>query len=155
MTSNSKRRCVVVGLLLIVASVGITLSGSEAFSVSEADRTVTVAVVDDNNAYVGYDSPAAIDVNITEGVDEELVTITNRFHTPIRVTNVEIVNPEIQVSLPPELGVGESGIIRLSGCDKSLSGESVHVTVSVKGAGVQATLFGDTETRTVAVNCHT
>lgn len=155
MTSNSKPRYIAVGLLLLVASVGIVLSGSGAFSVTEAERSVTVAVVDDDSAYVGYDSRSRVEVNVTKEVDEELVTITNRFHTPIRVTDVETGNPFIEVSLPLELGVGDSGVIRLTDCDESLDNEPVHVTVVVKGSGVEATVFGDSATRTVVVNCYT
>jgi len=146
---DSDAQFVAVGPILIVASTGIGLSGAGAFSSTGADRPMIAEVVEDDTAYVGYDSLSMIDVNVTKEIDEELVTITNRFHTPIRVTDVETENPAVDVSLPSEFGAGESGIVRLTGCDESVDDESVHPTVVVEVSSPEATLFGDTSTRTV------
>jgi hypothetical protein len=153
MISNSRLQSVAVGLVLILASLGVGLSGSDAFGVTATDRSMTLGVVDDDTAYVGYDSPDRLDVNVTTGVDETLVTVTNRFSSPIRVTDVE-TDSRLDVSLPSELGVGETGSIHLIDCDVSLDDEPVHVTVFVDGVDVEATVFGETATRTVVLDCH-
>jgi hypothetical protein len=149
-----------VSLVLIALAVVLGTAGSGAFSSAETDRSVSVAVVDDDEAYVGYDP---VTVNATDGDTVALVTVTNRFQAPLDVTEVSITEPldgnlSVDVTAPAqptEIGVGGTGdVVATVGCEGPVDGAEIGVTVSVSGTGVAATLLGEREHRTVTVSCY-
>ncbi|MFB6112799.1 MAG: hypothetical protein ABEJ58_01695 [Halodesulfurarchaeum sp.] len=146
-------------VLAVLAVLAIVMGGLGFSSVS-AERGVQVAVVDDAEAFVGYQSEDVTDVK--EGETIPLVKVTNRFETDVNVTEVVVKsgNPEqIDVdvkSTPSNIDPGESGTIRgrVDQCEWSSSAE-ITATVTVKGKGIRATLFGEGETvdREFTVTC--
>lgn len=172
-----------LGFGLIVCALVLAAAGSVGFSTASVDRDVNVAVTDDANALVGYDSPERIVVenrgkhsngtasapadkhsNGTDSVpanvnsEHTLVEVTNRLHTPIDVVDVEVDAPdvldiELQQS-PQHVGVGESGDVRAEiSCEEPIGTTDVSVTIRIEGEHVAASIFGDTETRTISVTC--
>lgn len=146
------------GLAAIVLSLLVGVVGSAAFSSTQAERGIDVAVVDDDEAYVGYD--AAV-INTTDGDEERLVTVTNRFDDTINVTGADVGagtsgNLTVgSIQRPTGIDVGDSGAIEAEiNCDEVVENEAVTVTVTVEGSGVSATVFGDTESREVTVSCY-
>ena len=147
-------------LVLIALAVVLGTAGTGAFSSAETDRSVSVAVVDDDEAYVGYDP---IEVNATNNETVALVTVTNRFQTPLDVTDVAVTEPPdgnltVDVNAPEQpagIGVGDAGeVMGVVGCEGPVDGAEIGVTVSVSGTGVAATLLGEREHRTVTVSCY-
>jgi hypothetical protein len=141
-------------LLAVALIVGITATGG--LSINLADRDVTVAVVDDDSAYVGYNSPPTL--NVTSGDRVTLVTVTNRFDTAIDVTDVTVDSPtNVTASVEPYpegIGPGESGAVTASiSCSSNVTTESLQVTITVEGSDVSATVFGRSETRTITTDC--
>ena len=165
-----KRRNLI--LLLGGASSGALTVGTGAFSSAQVERGVNVNVVEDDEAFVGYDSGDAKEA--TDGETLELVTVENRFANDVKLSVSEFVvtpesgdYPDIDGLTPesseetgsddPEtihVGAGESetidGTVR---CDGNSGRATVEVTIRVEGGGVSAELFGDTETRRFDVVC--
>ena len=161
-----KRRHLI--LTLGGASAGAMTIGSGAFSSAQAERGVSVSVVDDDHALVGYDSPSdeTEGKSVTDGERVDLVTVENRF-----ADGVEISIEDVTLDVDPDdgefpkvtevkyddgtFGSGENetieGTIECAG-----SGEraTVELTVRVAGEGVSAELFGDTETRRFEIVCY-
>lgn len=145
------------GLLLIGVAVCLAIVASGGFSTTETERGLTIETVDDESAYVGYDSPDELSINTTEEeqIEEDLVTITNRFHTAIAIDAVEVEGAEIDVDYASrDIASGESETITLSDCEETDTLETVAITVEVSGSGISAILFGDTETREIGIDCH-
>lgn len=147
-------------IVLFAFAVLLGTVGTGAFSTTEAERGVNVRVVDDEEAYVGYDP---VSVNATDGETVALVNVTNRFHTPLDVTEVSVTEPpDGNLSLdvdsptqPSEIGVGDAGeVVGTVECDGPVDEAAIGVTVTVNGTGVSATLFGESEYRTVSVSCY-
>ena len=159
-------------LLLGGASSGALTVGTGAFSSAQVERGVNVNVVEDDEAFVGYDSGDAKEA--TDGETLELVTVENRFANDVKLSVSEFVvtpesgdYPDIDGLTPesseetgsddPEtihVGAGETetidGTVR---CDGNSGRATVQVTIRVEGGGVSAELFGDTETRRFDVVC--
>ena len=72
--------------LAVLAGTGLLL-GTFGFSAASAERGVSVAVVDDENAMVGYQ---ASDRLAPEGQCVDLVTVTNRLPGDVAVTDVTV-----------------------------------------------------------------
>jgi len=154
-----KRRHLI--LTLGGASAGAMTIGSGAFSSAQAERGVSVSVVDDDHALVGYDSPSdePDGKQVTDGEQVDLVTVENRF-----ADGVEISIEDVTLDVTPDngeyptvmevtyndgtFGSGHSETIE-GAIESASSGEraTVELTVHVAGEGVSAELFGDTETR--------
>lgn len=131
--------------LAILAATGLLVS-SAGFTSVAAERGVSVAVVDDDSAYVGYESS---DTTVSDGDRMELVTVTNRLYGDLRVTDVEITADSVSFTDLdyPSMGPGESGTITgVADCEAGTT-ETVQVTVTLSGTGVWATIFGDSETQ--------
>lgn len=146
-------------IVLFAFAVLLGTVGTGAFSTTEAERGVNVTVVDDEEAYVGYDP---VEVNATDGETVALVTVANRFHIPIDVTEVTVTEPpdgnlSVNVSSleqPAAIGTGEADdVVGTIECDGPVDEAPIGVTVTVNGTGVSATLFGESEHRTVTVSC--
>lgn len=153
MSSITNRR-IVLGLGLLALCVAISVAGSGAFQTTAADRSVSVSVVDDERAFVGYESPSELSFNVSSDERKELVTLENRFQAEVRVENVDTNDVPVDLSIPTELDTGEEASIWLDDCEESLDGDSVHVTITVEGDGLRATVMGEPETRTIEVDCH-
>jgi len=142
--------------LLVVASTGLVF-GSMGFSSVAADRGVSVAVVDDDNALVGYDT-ANQTVTGDEGV--ELVTVTNKLSSSASVTDVSVAPPndesEVEVrdiQTPGSIPTGESRTVDAAVDCESGAAETLTVSVTVEADGVTAEISGDTATRSFEVAC--
>jgi len=154
-----KRRHLI--LTLGGASAGAMTIGSGAFSSAQVERGVSVSVVDDDHALVGYDSPSD-DVDgkqVAHGEQVGLVTVENRF-----AGDVEISIEDVTLDVTPDngeypnvtevtyddgtFGPGHSETIKGAiECTDNGERATVELTVRVTGEGVSAELFGDTETR--------
>ncbi|MFW5905544.1 MAG: hypothetical protein ACOCUO_01710 [archaeon] len=145
-------------LSLALAGVAVlTLAfGSGAFTSVSAERGVSVAVVGDDEAFVGYNSS---DVVVEGGEEAELVTVTNRFAGAIEIEEATlesdgIVDESDLVVDDSSIGPGETASIAWDSPDCSaLTASTVATTVEVAGTGVWAEIDGDTETREFEVTC--
>jgi plastocyanin len=138
--------------LLLVASAGLVV-GSSGFTNASADRSVSVQVVDDDHAFVGYQ---AHDRTVDSGDTVTLVTVENRFDHDVHVTDVVIEDGDRLVTItktPGEIGSGDSGNIRGTVACNSDQRTDIALTVTVTGEAVTAQLFGDTETREFTITC--
>ena len=146
-----KRRNLI--LLLGGASSGAMSVGTGAFSSMEAERGVSVNVVNDERAFVGYrssDRTLPDDANDDDGT-VDLVTVVNQFAQKIEIVDATIDDGSKYFGEPnvPD-GSFEAGNSKTVTADPNLSaGEhvTVAVTVRVEGAGVSAEVFGDSDTR--------
>ena len=161
-----KRRHLI--LTLGGASAGAMTIGSGAFSSAQAERGVSVSVVDDDHALVGYDSPSdeADGKAVTDGERVDLVTVENRF-----ADGAELSIEDVTLDVTPDDGeypkvtevTYDDGTFR-SGDSETIEGTiecagggeraTVELTVRVAGEGVSAELFGDTETRRFEIVCY-
>ena len=141
-------------LMLGGASSGALSIGTGAFSSAQMERGVNVSVVDDDRAFVGYESESRVIPDDLEDDRVTLVTVKNQFAQEVTVVNATIDEGSERlggVNLPDngnnELDPGDSFSItaepELPPGDKI----DVAVTVTVEGTGVRAEVFGDTETR--------
>ncbi|GAA0509783.1 hypothetical protein SAMN04488066_10870 [Halorubrum aquaticum] len=164
-------RTLATGLLAV--GLVFALVGTGGFSSAMTDREVTVATAADERAFVGYDSPDEIaigtDGNATNGGGANrsetvtLVTVTNRFDVEVDVTEVDVdEKPDdlnVTVRPPPsDVSPGESGseaVVAELECADAFEAERLSVTVRLRGNGVEAVVFGDTESRTISVTCRT
>lgn len=139
--------------LAIVASL-LLVSGTLGFTSTTADRDVSVAVVEDDKAFVGYEvEKDHRRLNASEDDEVELVEIENRLGQEVNVTDVvldshggvefgEVEKPQIDPGHEAELTAD------LEQCTSDSETE-VSVTVTVEGDSVEATLFGDSDSETV------
>jgi hypothetical protein len=138
--------------LIFVASTGL-VSGSFGFTSVSAERGVSVQIVDDESAFVGYQSS---DLTVRDSETIDLVTVTNRFAGTIDVMDVTIADGSFTISdptTPTAISPGESGTIQGTvDCTPSETQE-IEVTVALDGSGVTVQLFGDTETREFTLTC--
>lgn len=169
-------RTLAVGLFAV--GLVLALVGTGGFSSAATDRGVKIETVSDEHAYVGYDSPDEIaietDGNATNGSElngtdvngsetVSLVTLTNRFHVAVGVADVEIdEKPDglnVTVRSPAsDVSLGESESETVAAeleCEDAFESEPLSVTVRLRGEGVEAVVFGDTERRTISITCET
>jgi hypothetical protein len=148
-----------IAVVLFALAVLLTVSGTGAYSATSADRGLTVDVVDDDEAYVGYEPGEIYAVNTTNHTTTEtLVTVTNRFSSPVELTDVDVdAHPALMIRVIEDSATIESGdsVDLPAGieCDEEIISSDVEVSVSVDGDDVPATLDGEPETRTVSVSC--
>jgi hypothetical protein len=137
---------------LAVLAVSLLVVGGAGFSQVSAERGVEIAVVNDSEAYVGYQ---AEDHSVTGEDTKTLVTVTNRLPSEIDVVDVQVAgDEELAVDLeeyPRGIDPGDEGHIRAGlSCDEAVD-TTLSVTVSVAGEGVEANIYG--ETRSFDVEC--
>lgn len=150
----NKLRILSVGLAITAAFV--LVSGSLGFTSTAVDRGVSVAVADDSQAFVGYESNKDLGgLNATEDHEVELVQIENRLGQDVHVTEVILESGDDHVVdfediKKPQISTGHEEWItaELQQCTPG-DGTEVFVTVTVKGDSVEATLFGDSDRETV------
>jgi hypothetical protein len=138
-------------LLAFAAALSLTF-GTAGFSAAQMDRNLSVNVVPDEKAYVGYHSA---DQTVQSGESVHLVTVTNRLTQSIEVTDVAIDSPTVEFSdvSKPTLEPGEQGAVEGTATCAAGTSETVAVTITVVGADLRATIFGDTATRTFELTC--
>jgi len=142
--------------LTLAAIAALSLAfGTVGFTSASLERGVSVDVVSDDQAFIGYETTAKS--GVSEGDTIELVEIENRLGQEITVDEVQVSTSEggfsvEQTSTPGGIGVGENGTVtgEVETCEDD---PTVQVTVSVSGTGVYATIFGDTATREFEVEC--
>lgn len=146
---NTRKTASVV--LAVVALSGL-LVGSAGFGSASAERGVSVAVVDDDSAYVGYESS---DLTVNDGDRVPIVTVSNRLFDDVVVTDVTVSSESVTFAnlSHPTLAPGESAVIEGTVDCQPGDAETVEVTVTLEGAGVIASIYGDTVTREFDVTC--
>ena len=148
-----------IAVVLFALALLVTVSGTGAYSAASTDRGLTVDVVDDDEAYVGFESTTVYATNTTnQTTTVTLATVTNRFSSPVELTDVDVdAHPTLEIGLIEDsgtIGSGESLAIRAEiRCGETLISSDVAVSVSLEGEDVAAALDGDTETRTATVSC--
>lgn len=141
-----------LSLVLALIAVSALLVGSLGFGTAAAERGVTVDVVADESAFIGYDSA---DMVVSDGDRVEIVTVTNRLYDHVTVTEVSVDAESLTFENPsePTLAPGEQAPIEGTvECQAGVT-ETVEVTVSLEGGGVMAAIYGDTVTREFDVTC--
>lgn len=139
-------------VLMLVACTGLIL-GSFGFTSASADRSVSVQVVSDDYAFVGYQSS---DLTAEDGETIDLVTVENRFSHSVDVTDITIEDGTFMISSPTQptnIHPGENGTIRGTVECTPNETQKIGLTVTLKGSGVTAQIFGDTETRDFTLTC--
>ena len=145
------RRLALVGLA--VAMVVAVTAGTGAFSATATDRGIEVAVVDDDEAYLGIETePVSVPGNATTTV--ALATFTNRFPSAVDVSvtvteGTDSVPTVGALAGPGTLESGERGTLSADlTCDDSAAEARVDLEVRATGPETSVEL-----TRTVAVAC--
>lgn len=94
-----------IGIAIVVVAVMTLVIGSAGFTSTEADRQVSVNIVEDDDAYVGlvYDDPIVVDVTDTDfdGLDDPTL-ITKRYENASMVTNQYTVDLDVTVEVVDE-----------------------------------------------------
>lgn len=146
----------IVGAGLLVLGLLLILVGSSAVSSVVTTQEQRIVLAGDANGYLGYDTPAV--VNASDGTEHRLVTVTNRFHTPLAVDEVDLEPPSglgVTVVDRPTAGIGErAAIVAEFTCEEPVEEEPLGVTVHVEGDDIAVTVLGDLPSRTIAVSCH-
>jgi hypothetical protein len=152
----------ILGLSLAVVAGMLLISGALGFSSTTADRNVSVAVVEDDEAFVGYDevphAQSDFIISVVGEPEHSLVEIENRFASPIEITDVESESDNVEVELtdkPTSVEAGSSLSItgRLTCSDTFIAIEQVGITVKVEAPSVEAELGGETSSREFTVLC--
>ena len=127
-------------LLAVILVLGLSLATPTAgFSATTAERSVDVEVVDDQNAFLGFEKTT----NTTENETTELeITVRNQFAPGISLSEVSVTIENSTVSLIEEekLHPGEEVSRTFSeiSCDASLF-------VEASGSGVSVDLEGSVD----------
>lgn len=94
-----------IGIALVVVAAMALVISSAGFTSTQADRQVSVNIVEDDDAYVGliYDDPLVVDVTDTDlqGLDEP-TPITKRYENASMVTNQYTVDLNVTVEVVEE-----------------------------------------------------
>ncbi|SFP28372.1 MULTISPECIES: hypothetical protein [Halolamina] len=137
-----------VSVLLAVTAATMLVTGSFGFTSVSADRGVSVAVVESENAYVGV-SVCEKDNGTGNGSDPVKVTVTNRFSEPFTVDEISWSDSAHQSKdrLNPKKGTLAPGESRTF---NKTFGEQ-EVTVEVTG-GLDATVTAEVGDRCNSAN---
>jgi hypothetical protein len=137
-------------LALVVLATATLAFGTGSYSSVAADRGVSVEVVGDDDALVGYD---AGDTTVSDGESVELVTLHNKLSAGVTVASVSVDAPSDEFAFawdgPFELGVGKTAAVEGDVSCAPGSEQRVGVTVTLSGESVAATIDGDTREFTV------
>lgn len=144
------------GLLAVVA-VTVLVVGGAGFSQVSAERGLQVAVVSDDEALIGYDTPNKGET-VTDGDTVTLVEVTNRVTSDISVEEVDVSgDEEIQVDTedyPTDISPGDPAPVKAEITCENTDTEvtdQLEVTVQVSGEAIEAQLYG--ETRSFELSC--
>ena len=137
----------VLGIVLLTVQTG-------AFSRASADRGVDIAVVNDDDAYLGIEK-RPVSVTSNESENASLVRLTNRFSRSLELvltiseSDTERLPDISSIDSPTVLGSGESESIRATvRCDNLTATETVRV-------GIQASndVTRVVANRTIQISC--
>lgn len=132
--------------LLAFLAVASLAFGVGSFSAVDANRQVSVTVVDDSEAYLGITGGGSIE---TEGGTTTLYTITNQFPVTIDVA-ASAANEDVTVSGIQDLQPGESADLTAEiDCTGNWEAD-VAVTLDATGTDTRMT-----KTKTVRITCTT
>lgn len=139
---------------LAVLAVSVIVVGGTGFSQMSGERGMQVAVVSDEDAYIGYDTPNE-NATVTSGDSVTLVEVTNQAEGEIDVEDVTVEGANgIAVELadfPTGIATGTSaGVDATLTCSEDTT-TTLAVTVTMSGDALQAQIFGDT--RTFVITC--
>lgn len=136
--------------VLAVLAVSLLVVGGLGFTSVAAERGVDVAVVSDENAFVGYETN---EISVSSGDRVDLVTVTNRLPGDIEVEEVTISGDEgmtIANVSEPAIPSGESRAVDGTISCQTPNTTDIDVTISVAGNGVWVKLFGASRSFTVS-----
>jgi hypothetical protein len=139
-------------IIILIVCTGF-ISASSGFSSVSAERGVSVQVVSDERAYIDYEST---DLTVHNGETVDLVTIENRFSESVSVVDITQKSGTFTISeitKPDKIHPGENKIIRGTVECTPNETQKIGLTVTLKGSGVTAQIFGDTETRDFTLTC--
>ena len=166
---NQSRRSKLALVLLLTVAAALTV-GTAGFSSIVADRPVSVTVVSDQSAYVGFNTTDRTISGPDGGTDElniRLVTVTNRLSNPLKIqkmsvdvdnSSIHLKNPRVldendmgeTATIPP----GESVVVTapVESCPVGTS-SAVEVGIETNSTGVQAVLNDGTDTARFTMTC--
>ena len=127
--------------------------GSFGFTSASVDRSVSAQVVSDDHALVGYQSS---DLTVEDGETIDLVTVENRFSHSVDMTGITIEDGTFTISGPTQttnIPPGENEAIQGTVECTPNETQKIGLTVTLKGSGVTAQIFSDTETRDFTLTC--
>jgi len=151
----SRRRRIALAVTAL-AAVALLATGAFGFTNVSAERGVSVAVVDDESAFLGLPNDPAVTCEVADdtetGCTVALVDVTNQFSTAL--TDVSATaDGGLSLSTPDDIGVGEAGTISGTvACDPDEDEETTRtydLAISVDGDGVSATKYD----KEVTVSC--
>lgn len=109
---------------LVVASLALAV-GAGGFSSAAADRSIEVAVVSDEEAFLGFEQTLS-NTNTTTGTTDVEVTITNQFAPGTTLETIEVTVDGRTARLGP-LHSGEKATEHFTDVD---CGSTIHVDAS-------------------------
>jgi hypothetical protein len=147
-------------VVLAFAAVALFATGAFGFTSVSAERGVSVAVVDDESAFLGLPNDPAVDCTVGGSPEEdckelELLTVTNQFSTGLTALSVAPAESEASVEdLAVSADVDDAtplqpgDAVTITGDVDCAAGETVtaELTITVAGDGVEATKY-DKEVR--------
>ena len=141
-----------LSIVFALLAAAALLAGTVGFTESSAERPVDVATVDDDEAFIGYESPDKV-VTLF-GLEHDLVTVENRLGS--QITDVE-VTPDadgiglgtVDLSTPDNIEVGEEETI--TGSFWGIGIFDLDMTLVVGASTTEAKIDGDTEQRSITV----
>ena len=142
-----------LSLILLLVSITGIMVGSGGFTTVSGERGTSIDVVNDESAYVGYQSS---DLTVQNGKTTDLVTITNRAPDNIDVTNITIEDGDFTITdptTPTDISPGENGTIGGTVVCTPSKTQAIKLSVTVTGSDVTAQLAGDTTTRKFTLTC--
>ena len=165
---NRSRHSKLALVLLLTAAIALAV-GTTGFSSVVADRPVSITVVSDQNAYVGFNTTDRT-VSGTDSDTIQLVTVTNRLSDPIAIQDisVEVSDSDSGIDLrEPKVPDERSSS---GSTDEILPGESVmttapvescpvgnssvvEVSIETNSTGVQAIFNDETDSAEFVVTC--
>lgn len=138
-----------VSLALALAALVAFSVGTGGVSSTTAERGVSIAIVDDERAYLGIE---AVDTNATSGEEITLFRLTNRFDHELSELDGAVMNDDmsIEMAMPATLAPGASGPVNATfECTENTTEETI-VQIEVAGDGVSVVT-----NETVTVECTT
>jgi len=169
---NRSRHSKLVLVLLLTAAITLAV-GTAGFSTVVADRPVSITVVSDQNAYVGFNTTDRTVSGADSDTDQstiQLVTVTNRLSDPIEIqdisvevsdsdSSIDLGNPQVldessSSGSTDEISPGESVVTTapVKSCPVGNS-SAVEVGIETNSTGVQAVLNDETDSAEFVVTC--
>lgn len=126
--------------LLIALLVATSVLAGGAFSAVSTERGVQVAIVDDEDAYLGLERLTPLELPPDETDDKEVIRLTNQFPTTLAAISVSVAEGKsalptiIDAKAPSSLGPGGAGWITADiDCGTSGNEETVTFTIAASG----------------------